>query len=94
VTSKLDFSGELDLASAASLQKAIHDAMHEGADSLTLDMRGVTFIDSVGLSLIVTARNRLDEDGGQLRVVLPERLRPLFDLSGLLEVLDVQFVAD
>jgi anti-sigma B factor antagonist len=93
-TSKLEFSGELDLASAAGLQAAIQDAMKSGADSLTLDMRGVTFIDSVGLSLIVTARNRLDEDGGQLRVVLPERLRPLFDLSGLLEVLDVQFVAD
>lgn len=94
VTSRLDFSGELDLASAAKLQTAIQDAMQSGADSLTLDMRGVTFIDSVGLSLIVTARNRLTEDGGQLNVVVSERLRPLFDLSGLLEVLEVQFVAD
>lgn len=86
------FSGELDLASAAELQMALQDARRTGAGSLRLDMTGVTFIDSVGLSLLVTVRNRVVEEGGRMNVVLPARLRSLFDLSGLLEILEVEFV--
>lgn len=86
------FSGELDLASVAELQMAIQDARRAGAGSMVLEMTGVTFIDSVGLSLLVTARNRLVDEGGRMRLVLPSRLRSLFDLSGLLELLEVEFV--
>src|SRR5690606_381328 len=82
------FSGELDLASAADLQAAIQEARHHGTSWLKLDLREVTFIDSVGLSLLVTAYNRLTEEGGRLHLEMSARLRPLLDLSGLLEILD------
>ncbi len=88
----LSFSGELDLASAAELQMAMQDARRTGASSLLIDMSGVTFIDSVGLSLLVNVRNRLVEEGGRMHLVVPARLRTLFDLSGLLELLEVEFV--
>ncbi len=49
-------------------------------------------MDSVGLSLLVTAHQRLAREGLALRLLLPERLRLLFDIAGLTEVLQPEFV--
>lgn len=86
------FEGELDLVSAAQLQHRIQEERSSGLHALTLDLTGVTFIDSVGLSLLVSAHNRITEEGGDLRLLLPRRLSSLFELSGLVEVLSPEFV--
>jgi anti-sigma B factor antagonist len=86
------FTGELDLSSAGDLLQLIQGRRSEGAASLTLDLSGVTFIDSVGLSLLVSTFNRVTEEGGRLVVILPHRLRTLFEVTGLLDVLDPEFV--
>lgn len=86
------FEGDLDLATAGALRDEILDARNNGADRLVVDLSGVGFVDSVGLSLLVTVRNRLDEEGVEMRLVLPEKLRRLFEISGLIEVLEPQFV--
>lgn len=88
----VNFEGELDLVTAARLQHRIQAERSSGARELTLDLTGVTFIDSVGLSLLVTAHNRMSEEGGDLRLVLPKRLSTLFELSGLVELLTPEFV--
>lgn len=88
------YEGELDLLTAGALRDKILSARadHDG-DVFVLDMSGVTFIDSVGVSLLVTAHQRLVDDGASLSIVLPERLRLFFEISGLVELLDPTFVA-
>ena len=86
------FEGELDLVSAARLQHRIQQERSSGFQAFTVDLTGVTFIDSVGLSLLVSAHNRITEEGGELRLLLPRRLSSLFELSGLVEVLSPEFV--
>lgn len=89
------FEGELDLMSAGGLRDQILARRSEAdPSSLTLDMRALTFVDSVGVSLLVTTYRRLLEDGAQLHVILPERVRPVFEISGLVDVLQPQFVSD
>jgi anti-anti-sigma factor len=61
---------------------------------LTLDLSRVELVDSVGISLLITAHARLGEEGGQMRLILPTSLRRIFEISGLIEVLNPEFVDD
>ncbi len=87
------FEGDLDLATAGALRDEILAARSSGATSLVLDLTGVRFMDSVGLSLLVSAHNRLVEEGAEMQVLLPEQLRSLFEIAGLTESLRPEFLA-
>lgn len=92
-TDSVVFEGELDLMTAGALRDQILlSRREEGSAVVELDLRGVTFIDSVGISLLVTAYKRLQDDGAEMRIILPERLRPLVEISGLVDVLAPRFV--
>jgi anti-sigma B factor antagonist len=86
-------TGAIDLVSAGQLRDDLLAARAEGAEGATvvLDLLAVDFMDSVGMSLIVSAQRRLQADGTALRVLVPERLRPSFELTGLDQVLDVTY---
>jgi anti-sigma B factor antagonist len=61
-------TGEVDLLAAPELRAALVDATQSGANEVALDLSGVSFIDSTGLSVIVHAWRRLDADGRRLVV--------------------------
>jgi anti-anti-sigma factor len=86
------FQGDLDLASAGSLRNQILNARQSGSSHLTLDLSRVDLVDSVGISLLITAHARLSEEGGQMRLILPTSLRRIFEISGLIEILNPEFV--
>jgi len=75
--------GDLDLSSAPALERAIERAI-DGADTLTLDLRGLRFIDSTGLRLVLTTDAKLRELGGRLSVVRgPDAVHRVFELAVL-----------
>lgn len=61
--------GELDAYSAPVLEAELSRGARDG--ELRLDMAGVTFIDSTGLRVVVSADNRLRDADGGLVVVDP-----------------------
>lgn len=61
-------TGELDLASAGSLDIELGDALADGQCQIVVDMRGLTFIDSTGIAIVVSALGR-DIDGSRLRFI-------------------------
>jgi anti-sigma B factor antagonist len=52
-TTRIVLRGELDLATVAQLDQAIHEAHGRGARQLLLDLRELQFIDSTGLHAFV-----------------------------------------
>jgi anti-anti-sigma factor len=60
----LVFSGEVDYAVTARFREALVDVAEAGAVHLDLDLAGVTFIDSRGLSVLLHARRRALRLGG------------------------------
>jgi anti-sigma B factor antagonist len=83
--------GELDLHVTPELQDRIDSAVDEGAKLVVLDLSGVTFIDSMALGVLLGAVNRLKQDGGNLRLVVPNpELRRIFEIS----LLDRVFTLD
>jgi len=91
--STVSISGDLDLETAPALRDAVQHLHNRGRVDLVIDLADATFIDSVGLSVLVTAQRRLTRAGGGLTVRVPAALRAVFDMSGLVEVLDVTSVS-
>jgi anti-sigma B factor antagonist len=60
-------AGEIDLASCTVLEEAAHTAPLDGGN-LHLEMSGVSFMDSTGLTLLLKLRHRLLAEGGRLCV--------------------------
>jgi len=61
--------GALDAAVAETLRSAL-EGMEHGA-RLVLDLRGLSFIDSTGLHLLVALNERAQRDGFQLMLLAP-----------------------
>jgi len=79
---------DLDLEGAAVLRTAIAEHLERGVTDLTIDLAGCEFVDSVGISLLLTTWERLRDLGGTLRVVNPRAtVERTFHHGGVLELL-------
>jgi anti-sigma B factor antagonist len=79
-------SGELDLTSARQFSTAIDAALGSHPGRLILDASGLTFMDSSGIVLLVSATQRVQEV--QVRDPSPI-VRRLIELTGLSNVLRI-----
>ncbi len=83
-TQVLAVSGELDLAAASSLEEELDRALTSGSQLIVIDLKGLDFIDSTGLSVLVRAHQRAQEAGLNLGLVNPgAQVERLLSLTGL-----------
>jgi anti-anti-sigma factor len=61
-------AGELDIATAPALESALLHALDSGAALILLDLGRVSFIDSMGLRVLLWAAREAREDGDRLRI--------------------------
>ena len=82
----LSVSGELDIATAPELEQALEQISPERVKLVVVDLRGLEFMDSTGLSTLVRAHQRLSEQGCELAIVKgPPQVQRLLDLTGVAE---------
>lgn len=75
--------GELDLATAPKLRRAL-ESTFDGGGEVEVDLRGCGFIDSSGVATLVFAGWKLKEQHRTLRIRgARDRVRGTFDLVGL-----------
>jgi anti-sigma B factor antagonist len=88
----LRLEGELDLAAAPQLRAELDEVTDDsGTSSLTLDLAGVSFIDSTGLQELLVALRRLRDRGGTLVLTNPRPIAMrLFEITGLIGVFDIR----
>jgi anti-anti-sigma factor len=79
----LDVAGDVDIVTAPQVQAAVEHALAGRPPVLVLDLTGVTFLSSAGLSVLVAARSTAGADT-RVRVVAASGVvrRPL-ELTGL-----------
>lgn len=82
--------GELDLLATTELEPELDRLADEpGVDLVALDLRGLDFLDSSGLRLVVVAERRLRESGRRLVLVPgPQPVQRVFELTGMSERLE------
>src|SRR4051812_41762469 len=82
----LTMRGQLDIDTAPALRTALDELAEQGAAQIVVDLAGLDFCDSIGLSTFVVAHTRCVEQGGWLRLATPTPF--------LLRLLSVVGVAD
>jgi len=78
-------AGEIDLAAAPRVESAIEEALagEEGVE-ITIDLEGVTFLDSTGLRVLVAAHARCAGEGRSLTLVNPSAsVSRILEITGL-----------
>ncbi len=79
--------GELDMATAGRLREELGRLATNGARLVTVDMSDLAFIDSTGLSVLISAVKRLRQQGGDMALRSPTPgTRKVLEITGLTEV--------
>jgi anti-sigma B factor antagonist len=84
-------TGDVDTATAPAVRQALAGVIDEqGSLSVRVDLTGMTFIDSTGLSVLVAALTRMREKGGTLTLANPSRTAiRLFEMVGFTTMFDI-----
>jgi anti-sigma B factor antagonist len=80
----IDVEGEIHVSTAPEFSGMLNAVVDGGRTSLVLDLTSVTFIDSTGLSVLLTALRKVTHAGGRMALVCsnPTVLR-LFEITRL-----------
>ena len=83
-------TGELDIATHGEAEAKLRQAQESGASVIVLDLRGLSFMDSTGLRLLVQADLRAREAGQRLAIVRgPDAVHRVLEITGLDAKLDL-----
>ena len=77
-------AGELSLAEAPILERHLSDVLAAGTSPVIVDLAGVEFVDSTGLSVLVRAHQQASERGLEFGIQNPRpQAHRLLSLTGL-----------
>ena len=85
----LKVEGRLDTTTAPELEKAIND---EGTDlkNLVLDFKGVDYISSAGLRVLLTAQKKMNVQGNMELTNVSEAVMDIFEMTGFADILVIR----
>jgi anti-sigma B factor antagonist len=94
-TRVISVSGEIHVTTAPEFSQRLNDAIVAGTKGVVIDMSGVEFIDSTGLSVLLNGLRRVTRADGSLSLVVsnPTVLR-LFEITRLDSTFDIQPTRD
>jgi len=76
--------GELDMSTVPVVEECLRSGLKGGSRRMVVDLRGLTFMDSTGLSLVTRWNNESRRDGFEFALIQGDaRIQRLFDLTGL-----------
>lgn len=83
-------SGEIDLKTAVIVDDELRRA-EQSESRIVLDLGEVSFMDSTGLRMVMSADHRLRTRGGSLRILnVGPQVTRLFELVGILDHLEIE----
>jgi anti-sigma B factor antagonist len=87
----LTLFGELDVVSAPELKHTLDEALGQPHARVMLDLNGLRFVDSAGVSVLIRAKQRAKANGRTLVLRRPtEQLERVFALVGLADWLEIE----
>jgi anti-sigma B factor antagonist len=83
--------GELEYGTAARLRAALLEISQSDASRLVLDMAGVDFLDSSGISLLIQAKQRFDAQGSVFVLRRPQsRVTRVLEVAGVADLFTIE----
>lgn len=89
-SSLIRLAGELDLSNADDFREELARAEEDEPPALVVDLRGIKFMDSTGLRLLLGALRRAEQADRRFVIVKgQEQVRDLFRVAGLEDVFEL-----
>ncbi len=83
----LTLNGRLDTVNAPLLESKIKE--QEDITELTLDFKGVNYISSMGLRVLLQAKKAMKADGDRLNIInMQDSVREIFEMTGFLNLME------
>jgi anti-anti-sigma factor len=86
-TAVLTLNGRLDTVNAPLLESKIKE--QENITELTLDFKGVNYISSMGLRVLLQAKKTMKAGGGRMSIInMRDSVREIFEMTGFLNLME------
>ncbi|HWI05297.1 MAG TPA: STAS domain-containing protein [Acidimicrobiales bacterium] len=87
---QMQLVGELDMSTAPQFREQLLRLVSDGATLVTVDLSELAFVDSTGLSVLITGLKRLRQQGGEMALRSPTPgTRRVLEITGLTEVFSI-----
>lgn len=82
----LALHGELDVAAAPQLEKLLDEIRAQQHRRVMVELSGLSFVDSAGVSVLIKAKKEADEDGSEFLLRRPTaQVHRVFALVGMVD---------
>ena len=85
----IEIAGRLDTTTAPLLEKAINEDIGD-TTNLVLDLKGVQYISSAGLRVILGAQKKMQKLGSMKVVNVCEAVMEIFEMTGFADILVIE----
>ena len=85
----IELSGRLDTTTAPFLDKTISEDISESIN-LTLDLKGLEYISSAGLRVLLSAQKRMNKCGSMKLRNVCEEVMDVFEMTGFADILEFE----
>ena len=85
----IELVGRLDTTTAPSLDKTINEDIKEVKD-LILDLKGLEYISSAGLRVLLSAQKKMQKIGSMKVVNVCEAVMEVFEMTGFADILVIE----
>ena len=85
----IEIVGRLDTTSAPALEKAICEDIGD-AKNLVLDMKGVQYISSAGLRVLLGAQKKMQKIGSMKVINVCADVMEVFEMTGFADILVIE----
>ena len=85
----LIIAGRLDTQTAPELEKEL-DSVVSGLKELIFDMKGLEYVSSAGLRVILKAQKIMNAQGSMKLTGVNDNIMEVFDITGFLDILTIE----
>ena len=85
----IELVGRLDTTTAPALDKTINEDVAD-TKSLVLDLKGLEYISSAGLRVLLGAQKKLQKVGSMKVINVCEAIMEVFDMTGFTDILTIE----
>ena len=85
----IELTGRLDTTTAPALDKTINEDIGE-TKNLTLNLKGLEYISSAGLRVILGAQKKIQKVGSMKLTNVGEAVNEVFEMTGFADILTIE----
>ena len=85
----IEVVGRLDTITAPVLEKTINENM-AGIQSLVLDLKGLEYISSAGLRVLLGAQKKMQKNGAMKLTGVCEEVMEVLEMTGFADILTIE----